>query len=127
MKKIVIILIILIGLGSIIQSCREDNIFQQVMGTVIKDDLVFKNQSDFEEFQENRYTEVIGNITILDSVTSLLPLNTLNIIRGNLLIKNTQLVTLNGLENLVVGMNSSLVKLFSVEKISIPVNLKSFP
>ena len=101
MKKIVIILIILIGLGSIIQSCREDNIFQQVMGTVIQDDLVFKNQSDFEEFQENSYTEVIGNITILDSVTSLLPLNTLNIIRGNLLIKNTQLVTLNGLENLI--------------------------
>ena len=53
MKKIVIILIILIGLGSIIQSCREDNIFQQVMGTVIKDDLVFKNQSDLGYMNSN--------------------------------------------------------------------------
>jgi hypothetical protein len=99
MKKIVIILIVAIGLGTIIQSCRKDNPFQEVMS--IEQNLVFQNQSDFEEFQKNGYTKVIGNVTILDNVTSLLPLNTLKTIQGNLLIKNTQLLTLNGLENLI--------------------------
>tara|TARA_B100000787_G_scaffold48809_1_gene35103 strand:+ start:4942 stop:5883 length:942 start_codon:yes stop_codon:yes gene_type:complete len=122
MKKLIFIFSVAISLGAIIQSCRDDDAFQEVISLVIEGNLFFANQSDFEEFQENGYTKVIGNVTILDNVTSLLPLSTLNIVQGNILIKNTQLLTLNGLENLIsiagdLSITSDLVQNMPIQNI----------
>ena len=87
-----------------IYSCRDDddndNTFQEVMNIVIEENLLFNSQDDFQTFIDNGYTKVIGNITILDEVTSLQPLISLRIIEGDVIIMDTDLQTLDGLENL---------------------------
>ena len=102
MKKTVSTLIILMFSILVIQSCRDDDEqpFQEVMDVVFEGNLIFDNQNDFQTFIDNEYTKVVGNVTILDDVTSLVPLLTLHTIEGNVIIMDTALLTLDGLENL---------------------------
>lgn len=101
MNKIRLSFIILILLFTV--NCRDDDgTFQEVMNeVVITADFQFENQEDFTEFQEGGFTRVIGNITIVDEVTSLASLTTLRNVEGDILIQDTNLQTLNGLENLI--------------------------
>ncbi len=100
MKSIKFGFIILIMMSII--NCRDDDgTFQEVMNEiVVTADFLFENQEDFAEFQEGGFTKVIGDITIVDNVTSLASLTTLREVEGSILIQDTNLSTLNGLENL---------------------------
>lgn len=101
MKSIKLGFIILIIMSII--NCRDDDgTFQEVMNEiVVTADFQFENQEDFIDFQEGGFTRVIGDIMILDNVTSLAPLTTLRNVEGDILIQDTSLETLNGLENLI--------------------------
>lgn len=101
MKNIKLSCIVLLMMFAI--NCRDDDgTFQEVMNeVVVTADFQFENQEDFAVFQEGGFTRVIGNITIVDNVTSLASLTTLRNVEGDILIQDTNLTTLNGLENLI--------------------------
>ena len=120
MKKINLVFVAAICFVFFLGSCRDDDTFQEVTSEVFVGDLLFQSQSDFDIFQENGYTKIIGNVSILDNVSSLVPLSTLESIQGDLLIKNTQLFALDGLENLT-SISGELIIISDLNEDEIPI------
>ena len=85
--------------------------FTTLCETVYSGDLIFSIQSEIDNFS-NCFTEIDGTLTIGASgsdITSLLPLNNLHTIQGDLVIKsNDMLTSLNGLSN-ISTINSELL------------------
>ena len=104
-------------------TCEDDEIFQEVMDVVFEGNLSFNSQDDLTTFETNGYTRIVGDITILDDVVSLVPLTTLVEVEGDVLIRNTSLITLNGLENLItvtgsITINSDLEQGMPIQNIN---------
>ena len=85
--------------------------FTTLCETVYSGDIIFSNQNEIDNFS-SCFTEIDGTLTIGASgsdITSLLPLNNINTIQGNLVIKSNDFLTsLDGLNN-ISTINSELL------------------
>ena len=86
----------------VLMSCTGD---ESCDGGVITNNIYLGDQAAIDEFGENCYTSIDGNLTIGEidfnsDITDLTPLNSIQEIRGRLYIKAFNLEDLNGLQNL---------------------------
>ncbi|ARN77160.1 hypothetical protein BST97_03680 [Nonlabens spongiae] len=83
----------------------DDEAIVEPIENIFDYDLVLTNQLEIDLFGEENYTRINGEVIIdgtdvLDNrITNLSPLNSINSIGGSLTIKHTDLVNLDGLEN----------------------------
>ena len=129
MRKLILPFILLL----FIFNCSSDDptiVEIEVPEIVINDDVILSTQAEVNSFGTQNVTRIRGSLTIgineftetPPDITDLSPLNTLQIVNNDLIIVNTQLQTLEGLESLTtinndftISGNRQLRSLFGLE------------
>ncbi len=104
MKRNFYISLLLLGsvlLSSQLQSCRDDEMFQTVAITT---------QDELDELGRDALARYEGDLILTGEITSLESLNHVEKIIGNLIIIDTQLETLGGLESLSLVTGDILIR-----------------